>query len=154
MALDIGKNSFVTLLEAQSIVENELYSGSEEYILWGKLTDKDKEIVCKRGTLSVNKLTFIGQRVNNRGLKFPRYIHGSDEIPYGIKVATVIQGLKIMTMNNNESHNLIMAGVKSMTVGPNSISLDNNNYLKNMETGLCADAMVHIDKYILTSVRM
>lgn len=152
MALVIGENSYVTLEEAQSIVEDELYSDSPEFLIWESLDEKGKELVCKKGTRAINSLEFIGVRpVWKSKLKFPRIINGEEKIPEEIKIAAVINGIMDKLMSSNEQYKLGRSGVKSMTVGPNSVSLDVESY-KGIK--IYEEAMVYIKQYIRTSVRI
>lgn len=153
MALVIGENSFVTLEEAQSIVEDELYSDSSEYTLWESLSDSDKEKICKKGTMAINSLEFIGQRyVWKTKLKFPRVIDGIETIPQEIKVAAVVNGLMDKVACSGEQYNLIKNGIKSMSVGPNSVSLDASKFNGVNGARVYDDAKVLVRKYLLTSL--
>lgn len=153
MALVVGENSYITLEEAQSIVENELYSDSPEYTLWESLSEKDKELICKKGTFAINSLNFIGQRlVWQTNLKFPRYIDGIEQTPDEIKVACVINGLLDKMSTASEQYKLINNGIKSMTVGPNSVSFDTSKFSGVKGARVYDDAKVLIGKYLLTSV--
>lgn len=153
MALDVKTNSYiVSLEEAESIVKDTLYSDSPEFLLWEKLSDNDKEIVCKQGTKAINSLTFKGIRcIGESVLKFPRVIGNiRRDIPYEIKVATIMNGLIDKVNKSAEHYELRRNGVKSMTVGPNSVTFDST------VGGLIVyeEAREYIDKYILTSVRI
>lgn len=149
--LEIGINSFVTLEEAEDIVENEVFSASSEYKLWEGLSDKDKEIICKRGTLIINRLEFIGNSIKYRyKLKFPRVINGVVEVPHDIKVATVLSGLMERLDMDSEEYKLINAGIERMTVGPNSVTFKADKSGKNK---IHNEIMVYVDKYLIGSVR-
>ena len=153
MALVVGENSYVTIEEAQSIVDNELYSDSSESILWESLSDKDKELICKKGTMAINSLEFIGHRlVWKNKLKFPRVIDGIEQIPDEIKMAAVINGLMDKVATSSEQYKLIDKGIKSMSVGPNSVSFDTSKFSGLNGTRVYDDAKVLIRKYLVTSV--
>lgn len=125
MALIVGDNSFVTLEDAQGIVDNELYPDSPESQLWGSLDDKSKEIICKRGTQAINSLLFIGVRNTDKyKLKFPRYINNIEVLPEEIKIATVLNGLKDKIIKSSDEYSMIDKGIKSFSEGPYSMSFD------------------------------
>ena len=153
MALVIGENSYVTLEEAQNIVENELYSDSSEYTLWESLSDKDKEIICKKGTLAINSLEFIGRRlVWKTKLKFPRVIDGIEQIPEEIKIAAVINGIKDKIETSSEQYKMIDNGIKSMTVGPNSVDFNTDKFNSITGARIYDAAKVYLRKYLVNSV--
>ena len=150
MALVIGENSYLTLVEAQSIVEDELYSDSPEYELWSGLDEKEKEIICRKGTMAINSLEFKGTRqVWQYKLKFPRIINGIEVLPQEVKIAAVMNGLIDKLVSSSEQYKLARNGVKSIAVGPDSVSLDTER-LKGIK--VYDEAKIYINSYIRTSV--
>lgn len=149
--LSIGRDSFVTLEEANSII-NELYlDDEEEKVIWSKLSDSNKEVLLRRGTIALNKFNYIGHRdVNSNPLKFPRYINGVNVIPYDIKKATVIQSLYSQVVKGSEYHRLRKNGVSSMTVGPSSISFSNDS--SSNDNCVCDEAYSLIYRYVVNSI--
>lgn len=153
MALKIGYNSFVTLEEAQSIVEEELYSDSLEYILWSRLNESDREKICKQGALDINTLEFIGRRdVSKYKLKFPRIIHGEEVIPEEIKIASVLNGLMTKVTKDGDHYKLIRDGVESMTVGPNSVKMNIKKYEVIRGSYIYDEVRTLVDRFIATSI--
>ena len=150
MALVIGENSYLTLEEAQDIAETELYPDSPEFELWGSLDDKGKELICKKGTMAINSLEFIGTRqVWKYKLKFPRIINGVEVLPREVKIAALINGLIDKLISSSEQYRLARNGVKSITVGPDSVNLDIER-LKGIK--VYDEALIYIKSYIRTSV--
>lgn len=149
MALVIGKNSYMTLDEAKSLAQVELDSGSPEAKLWSELSDSDKEIVCKKGTIEINTLNFKGRSIKNKyDLKFPRLINGVETIPESIKIAALIQGLMSRLVTSGEYYNLAINGVESMTVGPNNVRLNTDRF---NGIRIHEKAMVYVEPYIKKS---
>lgn len=153
MSLEIGVNSYLTLEEAQSIVDNELYSDSSEFQLWCSLNEREREIICKRGTTAINSLEFIGQRrVYNTKLKWPRVINCVEDTPYEIKYGALLNGLLDKITVSSDNYKLINSGVKSMTVGPNSVSLESNKFTGINGVRVYDDVKNIISRYLLRSV--
>lgn len=155
MALVVGDNSYVTLEEAQDIVSNELYPDSPEALLWEKLDNISKEIVCKRGTMAINSLNYIGENlVWNSKLKFPRYTLGINTVPREIKIATVVNGLIDKLVSSGENYSLQRQGVKDIKIGQSSISFS-DKATQAVSGGLMvySEALAYIDRYLKKSVR-
>lgn len=149
MALEVGKNTYLTLEEAQSLAQSELDSDSTEYKLWTSLSDADKEAILKRGTMDINTLPFKGSSLKYKyELKFPRLINGKEQLPEAIKIAVLIQGLMSKLATSSKYYELVLNGVESMTVGPNSIKMNASRFngIKIHER-----AMAYIEPYIKRS---
>lgn len=150
MALVIGDNSYLTLEEAQDIVDNELYPDSPEFELWGSLDEKGKELICRKGTMAINSLEFKGTRqVWKYKLKFPRIINGVEVLPTEVKIAAVMNGLIDKLVSSSEQYKLARNGVKSIAVGPDSVRLDTERF-KGIR--VYDEAKIYINSYIRTSV--
>jgi len=71
--LTLGVDSYVTLAEADSYVENNYMSTSNEMETWSGLQDSDKEVVLRQSCLSLNNLKYTGSKQRNgQKLAFPR----------------------------------------------------------------------------------
>lgn len=150
--LEVGINSFLTVEEADIIVQEELLTASSESKLWSLLSSNDKEVILKQGTRDINSLNFKGTRANGSKLKFPRYINGVNVgIPYEVKVATVVNALMNNILKDSEQYNLMKLGVTSMSVGGNSVSLDRNT-INN--TRVQKDAKEYIQQYLLSNIKI
>lgn len=149
--LEIGVNSFLSLEEANEIVENEFISQSKEKEIWSSLIELDKEKILKKGTMVLNTLNFIGVRevISSNTLKFPRYINGVSCIPYEIKLATVIQGIYSYSNSIDEYTKMSERGISSIAVGPNRINFKDSSKVNPISN----DVVMLIKRYILTSVR-
>lgn len=148
--LVIGTDSFVSLLEAESIMIDNFLDTENELVVWNKLQDKNKEILLKRATVVLNKLNYIGQRDTTANkLKFPRFIKGVKCIPDEIKTGTVIQAIKGYCLTQDDNYKNIKSGIDTLKVAENSISYKNVNVDSSNVFNEVYDI---ISKYIISSI--
>lgn len=71
--LTVGKDSYVTLEEANDIISENFISTDEVYVFWQGLSDSDKEALLRSSRRSIDSLKFTGRRkVPGQILEFPR----------------------------------------------------------------------------------
>jgi len=132
MELIVGENTYMTLAEAETLMIDEFTSDSPELAEWKLLSESDKKIAIRRGTSIVDKLIFLGRKVNpDSDLNFPRYIHGNEyEAPKAIKIAILTQSLRDLYMNKKQEMQLQAMGVKEYSVAGAGIKFDSKSTYK------------------------
>ena len=142
MMLTVGVNSYMSLEEADAIIENELLDSDEEYTLWNSLSDKNKEKLIARGTRTVDVIPFRGVKynINKVGeLQWPRLINNElIECPPEVKVALIRQVLRDYKNSSKQETKLQEMGVKSYSINKASISFGDKNSTK-LDNGIYND---------------
>ena len=128
MMLTVGVNSYMSLEEANTIIENELLDSDEEYTLWNSLSDENKEKLIVRGTRTVDVIPFRGVKYNIssvKDLQWPRLIDNElIECPDDIKLGLLVQVLRDYKNKSKQETNLLELGVTNYKIKDASISLD------------------------------
>ena len=124
MKLVVGENSYMTVDEANEIVEDNFFEDDTEYVTWKGLSENDKTKVIYNGTKLIETLPFIGvQYPGYQNMKWPRLISlRYVECPYDVKVAILNQGLKDKENYNKQETKLQELGVKTYSIKGASIS--------------------------------
>lgn len=79
--LNIGVDSYVSLQDAENIIQNICTSSDKAYAKWSTLSDSDKEVLLRNSCRDINALKFDGRRANlGQTLEFPRV----NQMPCGI----------------------------------------------------------------------
>lgn len=79
--LEVGIDSYVTLQEAENIIEKICTSSDKAYSKWQEISDSDKEVLLRNSCRDINALKFDGRRANmGQTLEFPRV----NQMPCGI----------------------------------------------------------------------
>lgn len=142
MELTVGTNSYMSLEEANTIVENELLDTDSEYITWNSLSENNKKKLIIKGTCIIDSIPFRGvkynlSRVSN--LQWPRLINNEFiECPPEVKVALLKQVLRDYTNKNKQETKLQEMGVKSYSINKASISFGDKNSTK-LDSGIYND---------------
>lgn len=135
MSIKIGINSYMSLDEANEIIEEELLSNDSDLIAWKALSDTDKEKLVIIGTRLVDKLPFLGIKYNDKVvLQWPRVMNNKEvECPRDIKIGLLKQVLRDYSNKNKQETKLQELGVKSYSIKNASISFSdvNSNKLSN-----------------------
>ena len=128
MMLTVGVNSYMSLEEADTIIENELLDSDEEYTIWNSLNNKNKEKLIVRGTRTVDVIPFRGVKYNISKvgeLQWPRLINNElIECPDDIKLGLLIQVLRDYKYKDRQETTLLELGVTNYKIKDASISLD------------------------------
>lgn len=142
MMLTVGVNSYMSLEEANTIIENELLDSDEEYTLWNSLSDKNKEKLIVRGTRTVDVIPFKGVKYNISKvgeLQWPRLINNElIECPDEVKIALIRQVLRDYKNSSKQETKLQEMGVKSYSINKASISFGDKNSTK-LDNGIYND---------------
>lgn len=132
MELEIGINSYMNLDEANSIVSNEYLSDEEEYKIWSDLSDDDKIKLIVRGTRQIDKLPFIGIKLVNWNLSWPRYIYNKEvDTPQEIKIAVLKNVLQEKKYSSTKEQQFLDLNVTSYKIKDASITFGSNGNSAN-----------------------
>ena len=98
--LNIGINSYVDLEEADIYIEDNYLELDNLSVIWGVLTDKEKEVYLIQSAGEIDTLLLMGVKyAKNQKMEFPRmecYKQGK-EIPNEVKEAQIENALSIMS---------------------------------------------------------
>lgn len=121
MELIVNENSYMTLEEANSIVENSFISSSKEWQFWNNLSDNDKRILIINCTELVDRSCFLYKGIkqsNFQNMQWPRIINNKIvNVPYSLKKGIVLNIINESINNNTQEGELINIGVKSFADG-------------------------------------
>lgn len=128
MTFEVGVNTYMTVEEADSIIEDE-FDNDEEVTLWNTLDEKGKQRVILKGTRKIDSMIWVGIRqVAYQNLSWPRFIQGRvKDCPYDIKVGILKQAIKDKINDSKQEIKLQELGVKSYSIKGASITFDNKN---------------------------
>lgn len=142
MELTVGTNSYMSLEEANTIVENELLDTSNEYKNWNSLNENNKIKLIIKGTHIIDSIPFRGVKYNISKvceLQWPRLINNElVECPHEVKVALIRQVLRDYTNSSKQETQLQEMGVKSYSINKASISFSDKNSTK-LDNGIYND---------------
>lgn len=167
MSLTVGVDSYVTLDEANLIINNNYLSSSDILIKWGGLSDSDKEVMLRTSCRDINNLKFDGRRaVVGQKLEFPRVLTYPVGIGYRLFIGQYVDNglidgdyssdgglteVKQAQVENAIYHCYLddsvinqvgvnIKGITSKKAGPISESYNTNNiYNKNALRGIYTD---------------
>ena len=130
MEITVGKNSYLDIEEADTLLNEELFSDDAELIEWKALSNDDKAKILIRGTRKVDTLPFIGYKIkadSEQTLQWPRLIRNNlMDCPIYIKLGMLRQILREKISRskseNKQMQNLIDMGVKEYKIKDSSIS--------------------------------
>lgn len=120
--LVVGENSYISLDEANSLVENNYTSFSDEYKFWSSLSDNDKTVLVLNGTNLISDDTFLwkGVRVDSeQSLVFPRKLENGDIIGFSdkMKIGLIELVMRMNATNFSKFAKLIHNGISSFSDG-------------------------------------
>lgn len=142
MELKVDINSYMSLEEANTIVENELLDTSNEYKDWNSLSENNKIKLIIKGTRMIDSIPFRGVKYNISRvgeLQWPRLINNElIECPLEIKIALIKQVLRDYTNSSRQETQLQEIGVKSYSINKASISFGDKNSTK-LDNGIYND---------------
>lgn len=124
MQFEVNVNTYMTVEEADSIIEDIYFEDDVEREYWESLDDVGKQRLILRGTKIIDTLPFLGvQYPGFQNMKWPRLItFRYVECPYDVKVAIVLQSIKDILNSKKDEYNLLELGVKSYSIKGASIS--------------------------------
>lgn len=141
MELIVGENSYMSLEEANSIIENELLDSDEEYTTWNSLSDDNKTKLIVKGTRLIDTIPWKGTKYNLivGSLQWPRLINNQlVDCPDSIKLGLLQQVLLDYSNKGKQENKLLEMGVKSYSINKASISFSDKN-TKKLENGIYID---------------
>lgn len=142
MMLTVDTNSYMSLEEANTIVENELLDTSNEYTVWNSLSENNKTKLIIKGTRIIDSIPFRGVKYNISKvgeLQWPRLINNElIECPPEVKIAIIRQVLRDYTNSSKQETQLQEMGVKSYSINKASISFGDKNSTK-LDNGIYND---------------
>lgn len=142
MMLTVGVNSYMSLEEADTIIENELLDSDEEYTIWNSLSNDSKEKLIVKGTRLVDTLPWRGIKYNLSivgSLQWPRIINNQIiDCPYDIKVGLLLQVIIDYINKGKKETQLMELGVTNYKIKDASITFDSSkvNKLNNINTDI------------------
>lgn len=114
MTIELYKNSFVTLEEAQQYFE-ERYNAQK----WFELQDSDKENLLITSSKKINKFDFAGKKLDSsQPMKFPRDF----PMPQDIKDAVCEEALSMAVAGASVHYQNQKNNIKSLGLGSGSVS--------------------------------
>lgn len=142
MELAVGKNSYMTLEEADTLLNEELFSDDEELEAWNNLAEEDKTKLIIKGTREVDHLPFLGIKYNIdsvQPLQWPRVLNNQTvECPREVKLGLLKQTLRSKINKGKKESKLLEMGVKEYKIKDASISFSDKNYTK-LSNGIYSD---------------
>lgn len=142
MMLTVGENSYMSLEEADIIIEDELLDSDEEYTAWNSLSNDSKAKLILRGTRLVDTLPWRGIKYNLSvvgSLQWPRIINNQlIDCPYDIKVGLLLQVIIDYINKGKKETQLMELGVTNYKIKDASITFDSSkvNKLNNINTDI------------------
>ena len=138
MIFEVGVNTYMTVEEADSIVEDEFDSTDTEYEIWQGLDTAGKQRVIIKGTRLVNTLIWRGtQYPGYQQMPWPRLIqYRYVDCPYEVKVGILKQSLKDRVNDVKQETKLQELGVKSYSIKGASITFTDNINQNRLSNGI------------------
>lgn len=175
MAITVGTDTYITLANADTYVENNYVSTDTTRTTWEALSDSDKELYLKKATKRIDRLMLNGVKaVSTQTLEFPRAIwtdtyrneypnlnvildgnwYIESEVSDNVKNAQVEEALSLLTEGStaNERIQLQQQGVKSFKIGNFSESLKGLSSNYNSTSLLSAEGNQLLKTYIAGGV--
>lgn len=155
--LIVGEDSYVTLEEAEQIIQGSSLSTDAAYQKWQSLEDSDKEVLLRNSCRDINALKFDGRRkCFGQKLEFPRVnsvpsgigyrlfvgqfydngLYGSGSVDGGLSLVRQAQVVNALYagLYNDEVNDLIgynIQGLTSKKAGPIAETYNRNNQDSN-----------------------
>lgn len=132
MALIVGKDTYLTVREADKLVENYFFEDDETRVQYENLSDEDKSALLYRGCMDMQKLLYRGyKKDNSQKLAFPRVNRGGYESDENlVKLAQLLNSISFMELDSNQlglkTSEMRRAGVRNFSLGSFNIGLDGN----------------------------
>lgn len=133
MALVVGNNTYLTIREADKLVEGYFFENDDARVQYENLSDEDKIVLLTRGCMDMQKLMYRGHKKDkNQKLAFPRVNregYESDEAL--VKLAQLLNSISFMEIDANQlsmkTSEMRKVGIKTFTLGSFNVSLDGGN---------------------------
>lgn len=134
MELIVGKNSYITLEEAEQLMSEMYLDTDDQYVYWQGLSENNKKVLIARGTKIVDneEIKYKGVKVDkNQDMQFPRDITDDMSLstdnnildcPKEIKEAILELIINKTIDSGSEEEKLRRKGVQSYKIKDASIS--------------------------------
>lgn len=138
MLFEVGVNTYMTVEEADSIMQDEFESTEAERVIWDALDDAGKKRVILKGTRVINTLVWRGTRYPGfQSMPWPRLIQFNYvECPYEVKLAILKQSLKDRINDEKQETKLQELGVKSYSIKGASITFTDSSKQVKLSNGI------------------
>ena len=138
MIFELGVNTYMTVEEADSIINDEFDSTEEEYVLWNSLDEKGKQRIILKGTRAISGLVWRGLQYHGyQQMAWPRLIqYRYVECPYEVKAGILAQALKDSIANTKQETKLQELGVRTYSIKGASISFTDNINQNKLSNGV------------------
>ena len=152
MALVVGKNSYVTVDQADAYISSHYMSSSADWKRWSSLDRTDKKVLLLSACQDIEQLPFPGRKaVRDQELCFPRYGWGQNP-PGDVLAAQVELALWLSDEDKQAqlSHRqeLQAQGVTSFRLGDLSESYGEGTSGGQRSALLCPKAMALLTPYM------
>lgn len=121
----VYEDTYMTLQEANEIVEKEYTSFDKEKTVWDSLSDNDKSVIIMRTTKNIDNDSFlyIGRKAEpSQKMEFPRIYHGRYlDVPDDIKRGIILLATSELDKKMSDEGKLIEKGVKSYKIKDASV---------------------------------
>lgn len=130
MALIVGINTYLTVREADKLVESYFLETEDVRTQYENLSDEDKNALLYRGCMDMQKLLYRGyKKDNSQKLAFPRVNRGGYESDEElVKLAQLLNSISFMELDSNQlstkTSEMRRAGIKNFTLGSFNIGLE------------------------------
>lgn len=152
MAIIVGKNSYVTLDEANDYIENYYTSNDKLRKAWEELEDTDKEVMLLNGARAIESLVLLGKRATRtQSMEFPRRIDHviQHEVPDNVKYAQIETSISFADTTIKKRQDLINAGVTQFRIGDLSETYGSRSNLSvDAKLGNSSRAVAYMTDYI------
>lgn len=133
MRLIVGTNTYVTINEADKIVEDYFVSDDELRIAYDNLDDENKSVILYKSCIDMQRIMYRGHKKDSaQELAFPRVTRAGHESDSSlVKLAQVLNALSYMGSDTNQLtgrvNELKRNGVRAFSLGSFNISLDKSS---------------------------
>lgn len=139
MELIVNENSYMTLDEANTLIEQSFMSKDIHRVFWESLSDEDKISLILYNTEIIDSSTMLykwGKLHANQPMQFPRKDNYGRviECPKKIKIGLLMQALRDSVVDNRQEVLLKNMGVETFKDGSGaSITFDTSTNVKNRQ---------------------
>lgn len=177
MAITVNTDTYISLDDADTYVEENYISTDTKRTSWEALSDSDKEIFLKKATKKLDRQILRGIKANDtQTLEFPRALPTKyrredypqlnirldgdwvveTEVSQRVKDAQVEEALSINTTGSNANKRLELQkqGVKSYSIGNLSETFNSVSSNYSTTTLLSTEAKELLSYYVSGSVRI
>ena len=141
MLFEVGVNTYMTVEEADSIMEDEFDTSEPEYVYWNTLDEIGKQRTILKGTRKVNTFVWVGtQYPGYQQMPWPRLIqYQYVDCPYTVKVGILKQAIKDKLNDDKQESKLQELGVKTYSIKGASITFNDNVSQSKLTNGIYDD---------------